>query len=62
MSAAGRLELAWMREVIRADLADGACPQVVLRFGAVTQAAASVRRPPEDFLFGASGEAVNITP
>lgn len=55
------LEVARIREVIRTDLADGAWPQIVFRLGAVTQAAASVRRPPEDVLFGASGEEVDIT-
>jgi hypothetical protein len=44
------LELAWLRESIRVKLADGAYPQMVLRFGTVTQAAASVRRPPGDVL------------
>jgi Nitroreductase family len=44
------LEIDRLREAIRAELADGACPQIVLRFGAVTQAAASVRRPAEDVL------------
>jgi hypothetical protein len=42
------LELGWLRESIRTELADGGYPQVVLRFGAVVQAAASVRRPPEE--------------
>lgn len=52
------LELGWLREVIRVELADSACPQIVLRFGAVTQAAASVRRPPEEVLFSADGAEV----
>ncbi len=49
------LELGWLREFIRTRASDGAYPQLVLRFGAVIQAAASVRRPPEDVLAG-SGE------
>ena len=44
------LELAWLRESIRVKLSDGAYPQMVLRFGTVTQAAASVRRPAGDVL------------
>jgi hypothetical protein len=44
------LELGWLRESIRAELSDGAYPQLVLRFGAVIQAATSVRRPPGDVL------------
>jgi hypothetical protein len=44
------LELDWLREAIRTQLTDGACPQLVLRFGTVIQALASVRRPPEDVL------------
>jgi hypothetical protein len=44
------LELSWLRDFIRTQLSDGAYPQLVLRFGAVVQAAASVRRPPEDVL------------
>jgi hypothetical protein len=44
------LELGWLRDFIRTRLSDGAYPQLVLRFGAVIQAAASVRRPPEDVL------------
>jgi hypothetical protein len=55
------LELDWLREVIRTDLADGACPQIVLRFGAVTQAAASVRRPPADVLLSIYGEEAQDT-
>jgi hypothetical protein len=50
------LELGWLRESIRTQVTDGAYPQLVLRFGAVIQAAASVRRPPEDVLFGNGGE------
>jgi len=46
------LEIGWLRESIQTQLSDGACPQLVLRFGAVTQAADSVRRPPDDILSG----------
>ena len=44
------LELGWLRESIRTGLSDGAYPQLVLRFGMVTQAAVSVRRPADDVL------------
>jgi hypothetical protein len=44
------LELGWLRDSIRTRLSDGAYQQLVLRFGMVIQAAASVRRPPEDVL------------
>ena len=44
------LELGWLRDTIRTRLSDGAHPQMALRFGAVVQTAASVRRPPEDVL------------
>jgi len=50
------LELGWLRDFIRTRLSDGAYPQLVLRFGAVIQAAASVRRPPEDVLSESGGE------
>jgi hypothetical protein len=42
------LELPWLREFIRVQLADDARPQLVLRFGTVTQVAVSVRRDPAD--------------
>jgi hypothetical protein len=51
------LELGWFRDSIRTRLSDGAYPQLVLRFGAVIQAAASVRRPPEDVLSESGSEA-----
>jgi nitroreductase len=54
------LELDWLRESIRTQLSDGAYPQLVLRFGAVIQAADSVRRPPDDVLSGSDSEGVNI--
>jgi len=50
------LEFAQLRESIRTGLSDGAYPQLVLRFGAVIQAAASVRRPPGDVLSTGSSE------
>jgi hypothetical protein len=53
------LELGWLRESIRTQLSDGAYPQLVLRFGAVIQAAVSVRRPPDDVLSGTDSEDTN---
>lgn len=50
------LEFGWLRESIRTRLSDGAYPQLVLRFGAVIQAAVSVRRPPDDVLSASDGE------
>jgi hypothetical protein len=50
------LELDWLRQAIQARLSGGAYPQLVLRFGTVTQAAASVRRPPGDVLSAADTE------
>jgi hypothetical protein len=55
------LELGWLREAIRTELADGAYPQLVLRLGAVIQVAASVRRPAEDVLREAGGEDVTTS-
>lgn len=55
------LELGWLRESIRARLSDGAYPQLVLRLGAVVQAAASVRRPPEDVLSASGSEDTGIS-
>jgi hypothetical protein len=46
------VEVAWLREQLRADFCDGACPQLVLRLGAVIQTEQSVRRPPGDVLHG----------
>jgi hypothetical protein len=54
------LELGWLRESIRTQLSDGAYPQLILRFGAVTQTADSVRRPSGDILSGTSSEDINI--
>jgi hypothetical protein len=56
------LELGWLRDFIRTRLSDGAYPQLVLRFGAVIQAAASVRRPPEDVLSGSVSEDTSRNP
>jgi Nitroreductase family len=50
------LELAQLRESIRTGLSDGAHPQLVLRFGTVTQAASSARRPPDDVLSTSNSE------
>ena len=46
---------------IRTQLSDGACPQLILRLGAVTQTADSVRRPPDDILSGTGIEDINIS-
>jgi Nitroreductase family len=45
------LELPWLREFLRAQLSDGAFPQLVLRVGLVTQVSLSVRRDLGDVLF-----------
>ncbi len=50
------LELPWLREFIRTQLSDGACPHLVLRIGLVTQVAVSVRRDPDDVLFPVGGD------
>jgi hypothetical protein len=55
------LELGWLRESIRTQLSDGAYPQLILRFGAVTQAADSVRRPPDEILPGPCCEHVKAS-
>jgi hypothetical protein len=55
------LELGWLRESIRTQLSDGAYPQLVLRFGAVVEAAATVRRPPEDVLSASDSEHPSIS-
>ncbi len=44
------LELAWLRQEIRHQLSDGAYPQLILRFGNVTQVAVSARRDVTDML------------
>ncbi|HEY6311614.1 MAG TPA: hypothetical protein VIY52_12540 [Streptosporangiaceae bacterium] len=53
------LELPWLREFIRTQLSDGACPHLVLRIGLVTQVAVSVRRDPGDVLFPARGDSAD---
>src|SRR5262249_32116475 len=50
------LEADWLRESIRTQLSDGGYPQLILRFGAVIQAADSVRRLPDDVLPGSASE------
>jgi len=55
------LELGWLRESIRIQLSDGAYPQVLLRFGAVTQTADSIRRPPGEVLPGTGCEHVKAS-
>jgi Nitroreductase family len=53
-------ELPWLREFIRTQLSAGAYPQLVLRIGVVIQAAASVRRDPDDVLFTSGGGHVGL--
>ena len=55
------LEVGWLRESIRTQLSDGAYPQLILRFGAVTQAAGSVRRLPGDVLPGNGSEDIKAS-
>lgn len=55
-------ELPWLREFIRTQLSDGAYPHLVLRIGTVVQAAASVRRDPDDVLFLSVADAVSRGP
>ena len=55
------LEVGWLRESIRTQLSDGAYPQLILRFGAVTQVADSVRRPPGEVLPGTGCEHVKAS-
>jgi hypothetical protein len=50
------LELPWLREFLRTQLADGACPHLALRIGLVTQVTVSVRRDPGDVLFPAGDD------
>jgi hypothetical protein len=50
------LELPWLREFLRTQLSDGACPHLVLRIGLVAQVAVSVRRDPRDVLFPAGDD------
>jgi hypothetical protein len=55
------LEVSSLRESIRTQLSDDAYPQVILRLGAVTQAADSVRRPPGEVLPGPGCEHVKAS-
>ena len=55
------LELGSLRESIRTGLGDGAYPQLILRFGMVTQAAVSVRRPADDVLSADQDESPSIS-
>jgi hypothetical protein len=55
------LELGSLRDSIRTQITDGAYPQLILRFGAVIQAADSLRRPPGDVLSGSGSEDINIS-
>jgi hypothetical protein len=55
------LERARLREFIRTQLGDGACPQLVLRLGTVIQTAVSVRRSPASVLFARGGEHLGIS-
>ena len=45
------LELPWLRDFIRTQLSDRACPQLMCRLGTVIQVAVSVRRGPADVLY-----------
>ena len=45
------LELPWLRDFIRTQLSDRACPQLMRRLGTVIQVAVSVRRGPADVLY-----------
>jgi len=56
------LELPWLREVLRTQLSDAACPHLVLRIGLVTQVALSVRRDPGDVLFPAGDDRADPAP
>jgi hypothetical protein len=56
------IEVAWLRENLRADFCDGAYPQLVLRLGAVVQTEQSVRRTPADVLLEDGEHAARRTP
>jgi hypothetical protein len=56
------LELPWLREVLKTQLSDAACPHLVLRIGLVTQVALSVRRDPGDVLFPAGDDRADPAP
>ncbi len=55
------LERAGLRGFIRAQLGDGAYPQLVFRLGTVIQAAVSVRRPPANVLSAGGGGHLGIS-
>jgi nitroreductase len=55
------LERARLRDFIRAQLSDGAYPQLVLRLGTVIQTAVTVRRSPANVLFASGGEHLGIS-
>ena len=55
------LERARLREFIRAQLADGSYPQLVLRLGTAVQTAVSVRRSPASVLFASGSEHLGIS-
>jgi hypothetical protein len=45
------LEIPQLREFIKGQFCDGACPQLVVRLGVTSRAAISVRRPVGEVLF-----------
>jgi len=45
------LEIPQLRDFIKVQFCDGACPQMVVRFGATGDRAMSIRRPVEEVLF-----------
>jgi hypothetical protein len=55
------VELAWLREFIRARLSGGSYPQLVLRLGTVIQVAVSTRRPVASVLSAGGGEHPGIS-
>jgi hypothetical protein len=55
------VELAWLRDFIRARLSGGTYPQLVLRLGTVIQIAVSTRRPVASVLFASGGEHPGIS-
>ena len=55
------LERARLREFIRAQLADGSYPQLVLRLGTAVRTAVSVRRSPASVLFASGSEHLGIS-
>ncbi len=49
------VEVAWLREVLRAQLGDDSYPQLVFRLGFAVQTEASTRRPADSVLFHGDG-------